>query len=143
MKELVNARDALVKDRVAALNRQATAVSPLIKRQLAQRLRQINGQIEAIDKHLKLLRNADSDLCQRFDILTSIPGLGEATANVLVVETTRARASRPPPGCQSRRSRTCRKGQWQDPWQAIHPRRPPASQTGSLHARPQRHPMQP
>ena len=79
MKELVNARDALVKDRVAALNRQATAVSPLIKRQLAQRLRQINGQIEAIDKHFKLLRNADSDLCQRFDILTSIPGLGEAT----------------------------------------------------------------
>jgi transposase len=87
MKELVNARDALVKDRVAALNRQAIAVSPLVKRQLAQRLRQINGQIEAIDKHLKMLRNADSDLCQGFDILTSIPGLGEATANVLVVET--------------------------------------------------------
>ena len=40
-----------------------------------------------IDKHLKLLRNADSDLCQRFDILTSIPGIGEVTANVLVVET--------------------------------------------------------
>ena len=34
-----------------------------------------------------MLRNADSDLCQRFDILTSIPGLGEVTANVLVVET--------------------------------------------------------
>jgi transposase len=50
LKELVNARDALIKDRVAALNRQAIAVSPLIKRQLAQRLRQIDGQIEAIDK---------------------------------------------------------------------------------------------
>ena len=87
MKELVNARDALVKDRVAALNRQAIAVSPLIKRQLAQRLRQIDGQIEAIDRRLKTLRNADADLCQRFDILTSIPGVGEVTANVLVVET--------------------------------------------------------
>jgi transposase len=83
MRELVNARDALIKDRVAALNRQAIAVSPLIKRQLAQRLR----QIEAIDRRLKTLRNADSDLCQRFDILTSIPGVGEVTANVLVVET--------------------------------------------------------
>ena len=83
MRELVNARDALIKDRVAAL----IAVSPLIKRQLAQRLRQINGQIEAIDRRLKSLRNADSDLCQRFDILTSIPGIGEVTANVLVVET--------------------------------------------------------
>jgi len=87
LKELVNARDALIKDRVAALNRQAIAVSPLIKRQLAQRLRQIDGQIEAIDRRLKTLRNADSDLCQRFDILTSIPGIGEVTANVLVVET--------------------------------------------------------
>ena len=52
LRELVNARDALIKDRVPALNRQAIAVSPLIKRQLAQRLRQINGQVEAIDKHL-------------------------------------------------------------------------------------------
>ena len=85
LKELVNARDALIKDRIAALNRQAIAVSPLIKRRLAQRLRQIDGQIEAIDRRLKTLRNAD--LCQRFDILTSIPGVGEVTANVLVVET--------------------------------------------------------
>ena len=76
LKELVNARDALIKDRVAALNRQAIAVSPLIKRQLAQRLRQIDGQIEAIDRRSQNpLRNADSDLCQRFDILTSIPGI--------------------------------------------------------------------
>jgi transposase len=58
-----------------------------IKRQLAQRLRQIDGQIEAIDRRLKTLRNAASDLCQRFDILTSIPGVGEATANALVGET--------------------------------------------------------
>jgi transposase len=56
LKELVNARDALIKDRVAALNRQAIAVSSLIKRQLAQRLRQIDGQIEAIDRRLKTLR---------------------------------------------------------------------------------------
>src|SRR5271168_2411503 len=87
LRELVKARGALIKDRVAALNRQAIAVSPLIKRQLAQRLRQIDGQVEAIDRRLKALRNADSDLCQRFDIWTSIPGIGEVTANVLVVET--------------------------------------------------------
>ena len=87
MKELVKARDGLVKDRVAALNRQAVAVSGLIKRQLAQRLRQIHGQIEAIDKHLKALRSGAADLSERFDILTSIPGFGEGTANVLMVET--------------------------------------------------------
>ncbi len=87
MKELVNARHALVKDRVAVLNRQAIAVSTLIKRQLAQRLRQIDSQIEAIDKRLKTLRKADADVSERFDILTSIPSFGEGTANVLMVET--------------------------------------------------------
>src|SRR5580704_1215906 len=87
MKELVNARDALVKDRVAALNRQAITVSPLIKRQLAQRLRQVDSQIEAINKRLKSLRGADPDLGRRFDILVSIPGVGETTANALMAET--------------------------------------------------------
>jgi hypothetical protein len=36
-----------------------------------------------------------------------------------------------------------RAGQRPDPWKAIHPRRAPTSQTGSLHARPQRHPIEP
>ena len=49
LRELVNARDALIKDRVAALNRQAIAVSPLIKRQLAQRLRQTARSKRSID----------------------------------------------------------------------------------------------
>ena len=87
MKELVNARNALVKDRVAALNRQAITVSPLIKRQLAQRLRQVDSQIEAINKRLKSLRGADPDLGRRFDILVSITGVGETTANALMAET--------------------------------------------------------
>ena len=87
MKELLKARDGLVKDRVAALNRQAVAVSRLTKRQLAQKLRQIDRQIQAIDKHLKALRSGAADLSERFDILTSIPGFGEGTANVLMVET--------------------------------------------------------
>ena len=84
MKELVSARDALVKDRVAALNRKAVALDPLIKRQLAQRLRQIDRQIQAIDNRLRTLRGSDPDLTLRVDILTSIPGFAEPTANTLV-----------------------------------------------------------
>ena len=86
MKELVSARDALIKDRVAALNRKAVALDPLIKRQLAQRLRQIDRQIQAIDNRLRTLRGSDPDLTLRVDILTSIPGFAEPTANTLVVE---------------------------------------------------------
>ena len=51
LKELLGARDALIKDRVAALNRRKTALSALIKRQLAQRLRQIDAQIDAIGRN--------------------------------------------------------------------------------------------
>jgi transposase len=87
MTELVKARDALVKDRVAVLNRQAVAVATLIKRQLVQRLRQIDGQIEAIDRRLKTLRKADAEVSARFDILTSIPSFGDGTANGLMVDT--------------------------------------------------------
>jgi transposase len=86
LRELLNARDALIKDRVAALNRQKNAFSPLLKRQLAARLRQIEAQIEAIEQEQKKLRSADSDLKDRFDILTSIPGVGDITANALIAE---------------------------------------------------------
>ena len=86
MRELMTARDALIKDRVAALNRQKNVRSPLIQRQLAARLRQIETQIEAIDQQLKKSRSADYDLKERFDILTSIPGVGDITANVLIAE---------------------------------------------------------
>ena len=86
MKALVDATDALVKDRVAALNRKAVAIHPLIKRQRAQRRRQIDRQIQAIDNRLRTLRGSDPDLTLRVDILTSIPGFAEPTANTLVVE---------------------------------------------------------
>src|ERR671918_42045 len=52
MKELQVARRALVKDRVAALNRH-THRSALLKRQATERLRQIERQIAAIDAALR------------------------------------------------------------------------------------------
>jgi transposase len=82
MTELLNARDALIKDRVAALNRQKNARSPLIKRHIAARLR----QNEAIDKQQENLRSADSSIDERFEVLTSIPGFGDVTANALIFE---------------------------------------------------------
>lgn len=86
MKELIGARDALVKDRTAALTRHKTVRAPLLRRQLDARLRQIDAQIAAIEKALKELRRADAELDARFEILRSIPGVGEVTAYVLLVE---------------------------------------------------------
>jgi transposase len=86
MKEFLTARDALVKDRTAALTRRHTVRSPLLRAQLAARLRQIDNQITAIEKKLKELRRADPDVQERYEILISIPGVGDVTAYVLIVD---------------------------------------------------------
>ena len=86
MKELHVARRALVKDRVAAQNREHTLRSGLLKRQAAERLRQVDSQIAAIDTALRSLCDADTALRTRFDILTSIPGVGDLTAIAMIVE---------------------------------------------------------
>lgn len=86
MKELLVARRGLVKDRVAASNRDHAHRSPLLKRLAAQRLRQVERQIAAIDAALHALCRADPDLKARLDILVSIPGVGEATAMTLLIE---------------------------------------------------------
>ena len=86
MKELQNARNALVKDRVATLNRQKQLRSAILKRLANQRLKQIDSQLRAIDCALASLRDADSSLQAKFDILLSIPGIGAATAFALLIE---------------------------------------------------------
>ncbi|MBV9119137.1 MAG: IS110 family transposase [Chloroflexi bacterium] len=86
MKELLVARRGLVKDRVAATNRNHVQCAPLLKRLAAQRLRQIERQIAAIDAALRALCRANPELAARLDILVSIPGIGEATAMTMLIE---------------------------------------------------------
>ena len=86
MKELHIARQALIKDRVAAQNRAHTRRSALLKRQAADRLRQIERQIAAIDATLRAYLKSDPALKARFDILLSIPGLGETTALAIIID---------------------------------------------------------
>jgi len=86
MKELLVARQALIKDRTAALNRQKIVRSPLLRRHLAQRLRQISHQLAAIEAHLLNLCKGDADLAPRLAILMSIPGIAQATALSLLID---------------------------------------------------------
>jgi transposase len=86
MKELHVARRALLKDRVAARNRDHRHRSALLKPQARERLRQIDRQIAAIDAALHAELTADPALQTRFDILMSIPGVGEATALAMLIE---------------------------------------------------------
>ena len=86
MKELLVARRGLIKDRVAATSRNHVHQSPLLKRLAAQRLRQVERQVAAIDGALRALCRADPSLQARLDILVSIPGIGEATALAMLID---------------------------------------------------------
>ncbi|MGH6811998.1 MAG: IS110 family transposase [Methylocella sp.] len=86
MKQPLVARRGLVKDRAAAKNRDQPHRSPLLKRIAAQRPRQIEHQRAAIDAAVRMQCTAGPTLKTRFDILVSIPGIGEITAMTLLIE---------------------------------------------------------
>jgi transposase len=86
LKDLHLAREALVKDRTAAKNRGKVLVLSLLKRQNAQRLEQIERQMEAIEAAMRDIVQADADLSARFAILISIPGVSAITSFAMLVE---------------------------------------------------------
>jgi transposase len=84
--ELLAARRGLVKDRTAASNRAKSATLLMLKRQYQQHRKQIDSQIEAIDREWMSILAANPPLKARLDILLSIPGVGPATAIALLVD---------------------------------------------------------
>jgi transposase len=86
LKDLMTARRALIKDRTAALVRQKTLTSRLLKRQVAARLRQIEGHLQQIDTSVAETVERDPTLSQKLAILISIPGIAEATAFAMLIE---------------------------------------------------------
>ena len=86
LRDLRTARNALIKDQVAALTRAKTITLPLLKHQNAARLKQIEAQREAVDAAINALIQGDPDLAQRFAILCSIPGIAEVSAAMLLIE---------------------------------------------------------
>jgi len=85
LRELHGARMALVKDRIAAKNRQKNLAGALLKRHAKQRLKQIERQIAEIETAIRDLIEADPLLARRFDILTSIPSFADRVAFALIV----------------------------------------------------------
>ncbi len=71
---------------VAAPTRAKAITLPLLKRQKAARLKQIEAQREAVDAEINALIQGDPDLAQRFAILCSIPGIAEVSAAMLLIE---------------------------------------------------------
>ena len=84
--ELVTARDALVKDRTAALNREKHVRHRLLRRQLKNRLAQIGRQIKALDEEIAKVSEAAAELSRRIEVLTSIAGVGRVVATGLLAD---------------------------------------------------------
>jgi len=86
LRDLRTARNALIKDQVAAQTRAKAITLPLLKRQNAARLKQIEAQRDAVDAEINALIQGDPNLAQRFAILCSIPGIAEVSAAMLLIE---------------------------------------------------------
>jgi transposase len=86
LKQLATARQALIKERTAARARLQTATHPLLKKQSALRLTQIERDIAQINATIEAAVAADQDLAARAEILTSIPGIAQITAFALLID---------------------------------------------------------
>lgn len=86
LKELNVARQALIKDRTRALNRQKTLTLPILKRQAKARITQLKTQLSQVDEAINELLMSTPDTARAFDIICSIPGLSKVSAAALLIE---------------------------------------------------------
>ena len=87
LKELQVARRASIKERTAAKNRSATLILAILKRyKTISIIKLIERQLAAIEAQIKNLIAQDKNLHRRWEILCSIPGIGQQTAATLLIE---------------------------------------------------------
>ena len=86
LKELRIAHRGLIKDRVSARNRAKGLTLAILRRQNAERLRQIEAQIQAVEAEIDALIELQPDLAAKRDILLSIPGISTRTAIALLID---------------------------------------------------------
>ena len=84
--ELRTARDGLMTERTAALNRRKHARHRLLKRQIKNRLDQIGRQIKALDAEIATLISVDEEMSRQARVLASVPGIADVTAAGLLAE---------------------------------------------------------
>ena len=84
LQELTRGRDAAVENRTAVLNQiGASKTAPLI-RELKRQLRTLETGIANLEAEIRNRIDGDPALARRFEILTSIPGVGPCAAVALI-----------------------------------------------------------
>jgi transposase len=78
--ELAQGRLSAVKEQTVLQNQLAAAMSAFLRRHLQRRIARIATDIKAIEMEIVRRIKADPGLGRRYEILTSVPGIGVATA---------------------------------------------------------------
>ena len=84
LQELVLARQSLKAEETALVNRLAAAENRLVKEILDGQLRQLRRGLRRLEARIEAVIAGDAGLQRRFDILTSIKGIGSIVAATLV-----------------------------------------------------------
>lgn len=83
LRELVAQRDALITNRTQVENRSQTQIAPALQHSL-NHLKYLNDAIKTIQKEIQQHIDNDPDLKRNYDLLDSVPGLGERTIPLLM-----------------------------------------------------------
>ena len=134
LQDLQTSRDALMRQRTAALNRRRQLREPLLKQQNQIQINMFERHLRAIDRKLQTLIAADEARAHKLEILTSIPGIAATTTTGSAGRDARAgrpqRQGRRQSGRAGRRS--SRVGGLAGP--GLHPGRTGAGATAPVHA---------
>ena len=134
LQDLQTSRDALMRQRTAALNRRRQLREPLLKQQNQIQINMFERHLRAIDRKLQTLIAADEARARKLEILTSIPGIAATTATGLLAEMPELGALSGKARRQSGRvgRRSSRVGGLAGP--GLHPGRTGAGATAPVHA---------
>lgn len=87
LQALVRRRDNLLEMRTQEKNRvQAARTTGLVQKSIEQHLRYLDESIAAIEAEINDHVNGDPKLREKRDLLTSIPGIADTTANAILAE---------------------------------------------------------
>lgn len=82
--ELLTARRQLSEEKVAAENGSRLVEDPMLRRLYRRRIARLLADITLLDKRLAEMVAADPALAQRYELLTSMPGVGPVLAFTLI-----------------------------------------------------------
>lgn len=86
LRDLVAARRQISADLTALGNRLGTTTVSLVAEQIRVQIAQMKGHLKALEKAIREAVKADPKLARRYEILTSIRGVGPVTATTLMAE---------------------------------------------------------